>query len=89
MNANRKTDSLHPQKPPSHARGRLTLTPQKMTDTFYVKTVTDTPAIKKTVNVQLDADVIEWLQSGGKGYQTRMNAILREAMLHCHTELSV
>ena len=38
--------------------------------------------IKKTVNVRLDADVIEWLQSEGRGYQTRMNAILREAMLH-------
>jgi uncharacterized protein (DUF4415 family) len=38
--------------------------------------------IKKTVNVRLDADVIEWLQSAGKGYQTRMNTILREAMLH-------
>ena len=38
--------------------------------------------IKKTVNVRLDADVIEWLQSAGRGYQTRMNAILREAMLH-------
>ncbi|MDR3337954.1 MAG: BrnA antitoxin family protein [Treponema sp.] len=36
--------------------------------------------IKKTVNVRLDADVIEWLQSAGKGYQTRMNSILREAM---------
>ena len=38
--------------------------------------------IKKTVNVRLDADIIEWLQSTGKGYQTRMNSILREAMLH-------
>ena len=38
--------------------------------------------IKKTVNIRLDADVIEWLQSAGKGYQTRMNSILREAMLH-------
>ena len=38
--------------------------------------------IKKTVNVRLDADVIEWLQSAGKGYQTRMNAILREAMVN-------
>ena len=39
-------------------------------------------ANKKTVNVRLDADIIEWLQSAGRGYQTRMNAILREAMLH-------
>jgi uncharacterized protein (DUF4415 family) len=38
--------------------------------------------IKKTVNVRLDADVIEWLQSAGKGYQTRMNSILREAMVN-------
>ena len=38
--------------------------------------------IKKTVNVELDTDVIEWLQSTGMGYQTRMNTILREAMLH-------
>ena len=37
--------------------------------------------IKKIVNVRLDADVIEWLKSTGKGYQTRMNTILREAML--------
>jgi uncharacterized protein (DUF4415 family) len=37
--------------------------------------------IKKTVNVRLDADVIEWLKSGGAGYQTRMNAILRREML--------
>jgi uncharacterized protein (DUF4415 family) len=37
--------------------------------------------VKKTVNVRLDADIIEWLKSGGAGYQTRMNAILRREML--------
>jgi uncharacterized protein (DUF4415 family) len=37
--------------------------------------------LKKTVNVRLDADVIEWLKSNGAGYQTRMNAILRREML--------
>ena len=37
--------------------------------------------IKKAVNVRLDADIIEWLQSAGRGYQTRINSILREAML--------
>ena len=41
--------------------------------------------IKKTVNVRLDADVIELLQSEGRGYQTRMNAILREAMVKAQT----
>jgi uncharacterized protein (DUF4415 family) len=37
--------------------------------------------VKKTVNVRLDADIIEWLKTGGEGYQTRMNAILRREML--------
>ena len=31
--------------------------------------------------VRMDADVLAWLKSQGKGYQARMNAILREAML--------
>ncbi|MDR1955485.1 MAG: BrnA antitoxin family protein [Treponema sp.] len=37
--------------------------------------------IKKTVYVRLDADVLEWLKSTGAGYQTRLNAILRRAMV--------
>jgi uncharacterized protein (DUF4415 family) len=37
--------------------------------------------LKKPTTVRLDADVLEWLKSKGKGYQTRINAILREAML--------
>ena len=48
----------------------------------HLRNMTNYKPIKKMVNVRLDADVIEWLQSGGKGYQTRMNTILREAMLN-------
>ena len=48
----------------------------------HLRNMANYKPIKKTVNVRLDADVIEWLQSTGRGYQTRMNAILREAMLH-------
>jgi hypothetical protein len=29
----------------------------------------------------MDADVLEWLKSQGKGYQSRINAILRREML--------
>jgi uncharacterized protein (DUF4415 family) len=36
---------------------------------------------KAKVNCTLDADVVAWLKKDGKGYQTRMNAILRKAML--------
>ena len=36
---------------------------------------------KKQTSVRIDSDVLAWLRSKGKGYQTRMNQILREAML--------
>lgn len=35
---------------------------------------------KKQITVRLDADVLDWLKSSGKGYQTRMNDILRHEM---------
>ena len=37
--------------------------------------------VKKQVTVRLDSDVIAWLRTKGAGYQTRMNALLRSAML--------
>ena len=37
--------------------------------------------IKQQVTARLDADVLAWLKAGGQGYQTRMNAILRRAMM--------
>lgn len=36
--------------------------------------------VKQTVTVRLDADLLNWLKQGGKGYQSRMNAILRKEM---------
>lgn len=32
---------------------------------------------KAPVNLRLDADVLAWFRGQGKGYQTRMNAVLR------------
>lgn len=37
--------------------------------------------VKQIVTARLDGDVLEWLKSHGKGYQSRMNAILRREML--------
>ena len=37
--------------------------------------------VKTQTSVRIDMDVIDWLKGQGKGYQTRMNAILREAMM--------
>ena len=32
---------------------------------------------KKPVALRLDADMLEWMKAQGKGYQSRINAILR------------
>jgi uncharacterized protein (DUF4415 family) len=37
--------------------------------------------LKTSTTVRVDSDVLAWLKSHGKGYQTRINAILRDAML--------
>jgi uncharacterized protein (DUF4415 family) len=46
---------------------------------FYKPTKTPT-------TIRVDSDVLAWFKHQGKGYQTRMNAILREAMLRAHPE---
>ena len=37
--------------------------------------------VKKSLTIRIDADVLAWIKGGGKGYQTRINSYLREAML--------
>ena len=32
---------------------------------------------KKQIALRVDTDVLEWMKAQGKGYQSRMNAILR------------
>lgn len=36
---------------------------------------------KTSTTVRVDSDVLAWLRAQGRGYQTRLNAILRRAML--------
>jgi len=37
--------------------------------------------VKRQITARVDADVLEWLKAQGKGYQSRINAILRREML--------
>jgi uncharacterized protein (DUF4415 family) len=37
--------------------------------------------IKKQITVRLDGVLIDWLKSQGRGYQTRLNKIIMDAML--------
>jgi uncharacterized protein (DUF4415 family) len=37
--------------------------------------------LKRQITARVDADVLDWLKAQGKGYQSRINAILRREML--------
>ena len=37
--------------------------------------------VKKQVTLRIDADVLAWLRQQGDGYQTRLNDLLRSAMV--------
>ena len=47
---------------------------------FFEKAVIAMPKPKAAVSIRLDQDVLEWFKSQGKGYQTRINALLRAYM---------
>ena len=39
-------------------------------------------AAKPLVSLRIDRDVVEWFRATGRGYQTRMNAVLRAYVEH-------
>ena len=56
----------------------------ELTDEFFKNAIRN-PFYKPTktsTTVRIDSDVLHWLRSQGKGYQSRINAILRREMLH-------
>lgn len=44
---------------------------------FFATARVVVPPGKKQVTIRLDSDVLAWLKEQGRGYQTRINAILR------------
>jgi uncharacterized protein (DUF4415 family) len=49
-------------------------------DEFFKKATVAWPPAKQQLTIRLDADVLNWLKANGRGYQTRINHILRAAM---------
>ena len=92
----RSIDLTNPPKLSEEAKSRLAKLNEAeidysdippLTHEFWATAVSN-PLYKPTkhiATVRIDSDVLLWLKSQGKGYQTRMNAILRQAML---TELA-
>jgi uncharacterized protein (DUF4415 family) len=56
---------------------------QPLTEEFWKNAVPNPfyKPIKTHASLRIDSDVMAWLKSQGKGYQTRINAILRDAMI--------
>jgi uncharacterized protein (DUF4415 family) len=49
-------------------------------DDFFANAELVMPEPKQVITIRVDKDVVEWYKSQGKGYQTRMNAVLRMYM---------
>jgi len=47
---------------------------------FFTKAMEAWPPGKQQLTIRLDADVLNWLKSHGRGYHRRINRILRAAM---------
>ncbi len=71
---------------------RLAAMPDETIDTGDIPELTDAAwsgavrgrfyrPVKQQITARVDADVLDWLKSQGKGYQGRLNAILRREML--------
>jgi uncharacterized protein (DUF4415 family) len=80
---------LDPKKPPQltaeEARrlegGRIDYSDiPPLGDEFFAQAKRAWPPAKQQITLRLDTDVVAWLKTHGRGYQTRINRILRAAM---------
>ena len=52
----------------------------KLGKSFWATAKLTLPEPKDRLTIRVDHDVVQWLKKHGKGYQTRINAILRSYM---------
>lgn len=57
----------------------------ELDDDFFARAEICIPS-KQSVTMRLDSDVLDWFKTQGKGYQTRINRLLRSYM-ETHTHL--
>lgn len=46
-------------------------------ENFWAKATVHLPKKKQSITIRIDPEVIEWFKDEGRGYQTKINAILR------------
>ena len=49
----------------------------EMDEEFFKNATIRMPVKKSSVTLRVDKEVLEWFKSQGKGYQSRMNAVLK------------
>jgi uncharacterized protein (DUF4415 family) len=52
---------------------------------FFERAVIVLPKPKASISIRLDQEVLDWFKAQGKGYQTRINALLR-AYMEAHSK---
>ena len=58
----------------------------ELDDSFFTRKTIKLPKPKDIITLRVDHDVLEWFKTQGKGYQTRMNAVLKMyAKSHQHS----
>jgi uncharacterized protein (DUF4415 family) len=83
---NYRLDAGRPRQLTPAEKRRLDATPidysdiPPLGDEFFTKATAAWPPPKHQLTIRLDADVLNWLKANGRGYQTRINHILRAAM---------
>lgn len=57
----------------------------ELSDDFFKNAILKSPEHKTPVTIRLDDEVLKWFKETGKGYQTRINSLLRQYMeTHTH-----
>ena len=93
MNISRRTLETLPKLTPARRRAleKLAAQPDSLIDTSDIPELTDEQMagavrgrfyrpIKHQITARVDADILAWLKADGRGYQARLNTILRRAM---------
>ena len=57
----------------------------ELDEAFFREATLRLPKAKQLVSIRVDSDVLDWFRQQGKGYQTKINAILR-AYVRAHRQ---
>jgi uncharacterized protein (DUF4415 family) len=53
----------------------------ELNEAYFTNAKLVEPSPKEQITMCIDADVLEWFKARGKGYKTRMNAVLKAFVL--------